>query len=175
MVELNDFTDYLEGLCTVHKEIKHSDSETHFVNMNEEVVSGNDSHLYYPCVMLEKDVFTYTTVDGKIMKKTNFIILILDHVSDSRDYDCILSTIRKCETILDDLFKRMLEDKKERKFKFLLGFDLDGTQAENIENKNQSLYGVAATFNISLPFRAKVCNDSFLDSVFDISFDKTFD
>lgn len=175
MEEIKDFTAYLEHLCRRHVDIRHEYDGKHFVNMNDKVISGNDSQLCYPCVLLEKDAYKYDGQEGAFVKDRDYMIFVMDHVRDIRDYDEINSVQEKCEAILDELFNQILEDKRLRKYRFLSGFSLPGTQAEPIENTKQALYGVVAVFSLANPYRPVNCRKAFLqDRVFNESFDQTF-
>lgn len=152
MKEIKTFGDYLENLSTRHIDIKHSKEEMHYVDTRDEKNNSIDSTLCYPCVLLEKNSYKYVGSHISYQKDRDYLLFILDHVTDTGDYEQIENAINKSEQILDEFLTQMIEDKRSRIYPFLIGFNLDRVEVENICNKDNSLYGVAALLTVPVQF-----------------------
>lgn len=160
-MEINNFSQYLEDLCSRHVDLQHGLKGVHFVDLNDKKNTSIDSELCYPAVVMEKASYKYSGEEIAYTKDRDYLIFVMDHVDDTGDYDQIDSVTDKCEQILDELFNQILEDKRQRKYKFILGFSLPGTEAEPVYNKDNSLYGVSATFTMTSGYTAKNCRQAF--------------
>lgn len=164
MEGIKTFTDYIENLCEKHKSLNHSKKNPRFCTMNAQVITGN-STLRYPAVLLERDQFAFEGDTDAITKTDKYLLFVLKNVKDKHDYKEISVAIWECEDILDDLLKKIQEDKRIQKkiYPFLSGFSLPGTRGEPIENLNQQLYGVVVTLEMSKPYSTALCNNPFKD------------
>lgn len=151
----------MADLCARHTEIRHSHKETHFVDSGAEKDTAQESVLCYPAVIIEKGHYQYTGSEGTLSKDYDYMIFVLDHVSDTDDFDQIRQKREKCEKILDELFNRIVADKRARLYKFLSGFSLPGTEVDPVENIDNSLYGVMGMFNLSISYIAINCTKVF--------------
>lgn len=161
-MEIINFNQYLEDLCRRHIDIRHDYDGLHFVDSESEKDTSLDSVLRYPAVILSKSTFQYTGDDIRFGKDREYMIFIVDHVDDTADYDQIRLKIDKCELILDELFNKMIEDKRSRIYRFLNAFSLAGIDVDRIENKDNSLYGVLAIFSLEVTHKAINCRTPFI-------------
>lgn len=159
---ITNFSEYLEHLCTRHIDIRHDPSgEIHFIDSQSEKETSEDSVLCYPAVIIEKGHYQYTGSEVAMNKGYDYMIFVLDHVSDTADYDQIRQKKNKCEQILDELFNQIIFDKRTRLFKFLSGFSLSGIEVDPVENIDNALFGVMAVFSLELPYSAVNCRKAF--------------
>ena len=130
------FSEYIENLAERHVDIRHKENdEVHFLSSEREKHTALDSVLHYPAVIVE-------------------------HVSDTSDYEQIEAALDKCERILDELLNRVLEDK--RKNRQWLAFSLEEVEADYVVNNDNQLYGVVAAVSLSEPYKALNCRKAFL-------------
>ncbi len=148
----NEFSKYIEELCTKHPAILHRPEEKHFVNSDTEKDTAISATLHYPAVSLDKGDFHYRGEPGAFRKENQYKLLIIDHVADTGDHRQIRQKIEKCEKIMDDFMHRMIEDKKQRKYQFLNAFNLADTEGSPIENVDNALYGVISFITLEVPF-----------------------
>ena len=161
-MSITSFSDYMAGLCSRHVDIRHNSvSEIHYVDSGAEKDMTQDSVLCYPAVILERGQYQYTGSEGAMNKEYDYMIFVVDHVSDTGDFDQIRQKRARCEKLLDELFNRILADKRARLYKFLAGFSLSGIEVEPVDNIDNSLYGVMAMFSLSLPYSVVNCNKVF--------------
>lgn len=161
---INDFSDYIEDLCVRHPDILHCQQEKHFVSSKTEKDTSIDSTLHYPAISLDKGDFRYKGDSGAFRKEYQYMLLVIDHVSDTGDHKQIRQKIDKCEKILDDFIRQMIEDKKLRKYKFLNAFSLTDTEGSPVENIDNALYGIIAFIPIEAPFADKSCTNIFMEN-----------
>lgn len=148
----------MADLCARHVDIRHNpEGEIHFVDSGAEKEMAQDSILHYPAVIIEKGHYQYTGSEVGLSKDYDYMIFVLDHVSDAGDFDQIRQKRERCEKILDELLNQIVADKRARLHKFLAGFSLPGTEVDPVENIDNTLYGVMGMFNLSVPYNAINC------------------
>lgn len=161
-MNITNFSEYMADLCRKHIEIRHDpEGDTHFVDSEAEKDMAQDSVLCYPAVIIERGHYQYIGSEVSMSKEYDYMIFVVDHVSDTGDFDQIRQKRAKCERLLDELFNRILADKRARLYKFLAGFSLSGIEVEPVDNIDNTLYGVMGMFSLSLPYSAVNCNKVF--------------
>lgn len=160
-MEITNFNQYLEDLCRRHIDIGHEVDGIHFVDSENEKDTALDSLLRYPAVILSKGAYHYTGDTVRYGKEHEYMLFVVDHVDDTGDYDQIRQKMNRCELIVDELFNQILEDKRLRKYPFLMGFSLSGIDVDPVENKDNSLYGQLAIFSLDKPYKSINCRKAF--------------
>lgn len=161
-MSITNFSEYMADLCRRHVDIRHDPAgEIHYVDSGAEKDMTQDSVLCYPAVILERGQYQYTGSEGAMSKEYDYMIFVVDHVSDTGDFDQIRRKRAKCERLLDELFNRILADKRARLYKFLMGFSLPGIEVEPVDNIDNTLYGVMGMFSLSLPYSVMNCTEVF--------------
>lgn len=156
------FSEYIENLAARHIDIRHNkNGEVHFLSSEREKHTVLDSLLHYPAVIVDRGSgFSYAGSPGAYQKGRDYLLFVLDHVSDTSDYVEIEHALDRCERILDELLNRLLDDR--RKKRQWLAFSLEEVEAEYVVNNDNQLYGVVAAINLSEPYKALNCRNAFL-------------
>lgn len=155
------FSKYIEDLAIRHVDIRHmNNDEVHFLSSEAEQHTTVDSILHYPAVIIDRGSgFGYSGGPGACKKNKEFILLVLEHVSDTSNYVEIDAAINKCERILDELLNQLIADKRE--YRMLLAFSLESVEADYVYNADNQQFGVAAAFNLENPHKAINCTNVF--------------
>ena len=104
--------------------------------------------------------FGYGGNPGAYRKDRDYLLFIVEHVSDTSDYEQIEAALDKCERILDELLNQILEDK--RKKRLWLAFSLEDVEADYVVNNDNQLYGVVAAIHLSELYKVLNCRNAFL-------------
>lgn len=169
------FADYIENLSERHVDIRHNkDGEVHFLSSEREKHTALDSVLHYPAVILDRGSgFGYDGVPGAYLKNRDYLLFIVEHISDTSDYEQIEAALDKCERILDEMMNQLLEEKRTKRL--WLTFSLEEVEADYVVNNDNQLYGVVAAIHLSEPYKARNCRKAFLlNRTFDETFDQTY-
>lgn len=158
----NDFSEYIENLAERHVDIRHKENdEVHFLSSEREKHTALDSVLHYPAVIVDRGSgFGYGGNPGAYRKDRDYLLFIVEHVSDTSDYEQIEAALDKCERILDELLNQILEDK--RKKRLWLAFSLEDVEADYVVNNDNQLYGVVAAIHLSELYKVLNCRNAFL-------------
>ena len=156
------FSEYIENLAERHVDIRHKENdEVHFLSSEREKHTALVSVLHYPAVILDRGSgFGYGGGPGAYRKERDYLLFVVEHVSDTSDYVQIETVIDKCERILDELFNRLLEDKQKRRYWF--SFSLEEVEADYVTNNDNQLYGVVAAIHLSQSYVAVNCRKAFI-------------
>lgn len=156
------FSEYIENLAERHVDIRHNvNNEIHFLSSEREKHTALDSVLHYPAIIVDRgSVFGYGGNPGAYQKDRDYLLFILEHVSDTSDYEQIEAALDKCERILDELLNQILDDKRKKIMR--LAFSLEDVEADYVVNNDNQLYGVAATIHLSAPYKAVNCRKVFV-------------
>lgn len=103
--------------------------------------------------------FGYGGATGAYLKDRDYLLFVLEHVSDTSDYEQIEAALDKCERILDEMLNQVLEDK--RKNRQWIAFSLEEVEADYVVNIDSQLYGVVAAIHLSQPYKAVNCRKAF--------------
>ena len=104
--------------------------------------------------------FGYGGNPGAYRKDRDYLFFIVEHVSDTSDYEQIEAALDKCERILDELLNQILEDKRMKRL--WLAFSLEDVEADYVVNNDNQLYGVVAAVSLSEPYKALNCRKAFV-------------
>lgn len=158
---ISNFSEYLEDLCKRHVDVKHSPTAKHFVDSEAEKDTSEDTTLCYPAVILSKGSFAYSGSPDAYTKGYSYNLFVLEHITDTGDYEQIRTKRAFCSMILDELLQKIMEDKRARKHPFLTMFSLSGIEGDDVENIDNALYGVMVELSIDIPFPVKICREAF--------------
>lgn len=156
------FTEYIESLAERHVDIRHKkNGEIHFLSSERKKHTALDSVLHYPAVIVDRGSgFGYGGDPGAYRKDRDYLLFVMEHVSDSSDYEQIESALDKCERLLDEMLNQVLEDKKKNRQ--WLTFSLEDVEADYVVNIDNQLYGVVAAIHLSQPYKAVNCRKVFV-------------
>lgn len=156
------FTEYIESLTERHVDIRHKkNGEIHFLSSEQKKHTALDSLLHYPAVIVDRGSgFGYGGDPGAYRKNRDYLLFVMEHVSDSSDYEQIESALDKCERLLDEMLNQVLEDKKKNRQ--WLTFSLEDVEADYVVNIDNQLYGVVAAIHLSQPYKAVNCRKVFV-------------
>lgn len=154
MSKFSQLVSYFENLARLHKDIGHTDSEKHFFRMEvDEVLGGiNRTDVKYPFLILEG--YSYDFTDSKsdnLLKTRRGAFILMDHVSDSSDYETIQQVWENMEEIGDELLVRMKKDKRNPLAPAVRDFDFSSVEAILIANELDGNYGIRYTYVLTSP------------------------
>lgn len=83
------FSEYIENLAERHVDIRHKENdEVHFLSSEREKHTALDSVLHYPAVIVDRGSgFGYGGNPGAYRKDRDYLLFIVEHVSDTSDYE----------------------------------------------------------------------------------------
>lgn len=147
-----DLIDYFKLLASQHLDIRHSPAEPHFYRFEIEEVLTNLKKVNYPALILEG--YRYSLHDNKgdgLWKERSGAFVLLDHLSDTGDYNSMHQLWNNLETICDELIARIKQDKRNPSVKVVRDIDLSSFEVSLIANELDRNYGIRCTFTISSP------------------------
>ena len=146
----SELSNYIEGLCSRHKRLRHRPHDIHFVNLNEDKKQTYLSErMHYPCVVFSLGDYTFDGMGTDVKKVQTCRLQVLSHVRDTADYCDIEEKLSLCDSILSDIFAKILDDRHKGVAPFLRAFDIDGLKVQRIENNSNALYGYHTEFTLS--------------------------
>ena len=167
-----NFIEYFKGLAERHVDVRHgAKGEVHFLSSDDEMHTAVDSVLCYPAMIIDRGSgYRFSGEPGAYFKNREYVVIIVEHVSDTSDYQQIEQALQHCESIFDSCMNQLNEDKRKRIIR--IDFALEEVSVDYVRNNDNQLYGVAAAVVIAEPYKPLNCDKSFL---LDRSFDETFD
>lgn len=148
---LDEFDNYIEGLCRKHTSIRHTDAKKHFVKLaTDEILQGGKAIVFYPVVTLEKLTNSYTGLADSFRKNRHVEMMFLDHITDSGNFKQIEAVWTNMEFVAEDFLKKIREDR--RVYPFFKSLKIDNAELDYVENIQAHLWGVLLSFDIDLPF-----------------------
>ena len=160
---LDDFTSYISLLCEKHVDIKHSEEESHFIQLHSDsqLKSKNQS---YPVVTLDKLEITYMGVEDSIRKQRYVEIMFVDKLPSNSSNDEIQEAKNKMERISEDFIRKIKLDRKNRvAYPFLKTLKINEIRLNFVENAEINVHGTLLAFNFDLPFIDQLEDGRFTD------------
>ena len=149
---LDQFTAYVETLCKQHVDIRHTEYERRFVELNSDEQLSKSKDQLFPFVALDKLTINYSGQEDATRKSRYVELLFLDR-AEAGDFAGIQAVKNKMERVAEDFIRKMKADRKKRnEFPFLRTLQLSGIEFNFIENKMIGVYGGLLSFNFELPF-----------------------
>lgn len=143
-----DFITYVEKLAVDHPLVNHSEGgKIRFFDLQETFAISSSTVASFPVVLVSEEGYRYTGVDG-LRKNKEYVLMVLDKVSDPADHKLILAAKRKCESILDDFIRSIIADRRSRSYNFLVGFDHE-IEVSTVSTMDNNLYGKATVITLS--------------------------
>ncbi len=151
--KFSDLVSYFEKLAREHTEIKHSSTEKHFYRFElDEVITGMCTNIKYPALILEGyDIDYNESSSDNIRKRRNGAFILIDRVSDLKDFAKIHEKWDELEEIANDILIRMKTDKENRQFPVLRGFDIADCNVSLLSVRELGQHGIRVSFNIISP------------------------
>lgn len=139
--------EYIEQLCRLMPEVGHSDTETHFVDLNDDKRQTKIAKtLRYPYVMLIKDSERWDDDGEKIIE--HYSLSVMTHVKDTGNYGEIERALSLTRQILMTIFAVMAQDKRDRKTYWLITASWSGEEVYDVENVDNAQYGKGCGFSL---------------------------
>ena len=155
--------DYIERLAGEHVDVRHNeDGLSHFMSSARGVHTAIDSVLHYPAVIVDRGGgYDFEGTPGHSFKRREYLLFVVDHVSDTSNYTEIDCALDKCERILDELLNRIWTERREHPEWHTVS--LDGQSVDYIANYDNQQYGVVVRLEIPEPYAAINCREAFSD------------
>lgn len=163
---ISSFNQYLEELCSQHKDVLHTPEKRHFIRLCAEEQLSARKTICLPVIALDKLTVSYKGQEDSVKKHRFVELLFLDNVSDAGDFNQICNVWDRMEKIADDFLLKMKEDRKDKtNYPFLKNFSIDGAELEYLENVG-TLWGVILSIEIPVPFIECIDRNLYLKRVF---------
>lgn len=154
MARFSELIEYFENIARDHVDIGHSDSEKHFFRMEiDEVLAGiNRTDVNFPMLILEGYSFDFSdNHSDNLIKNRQGAFVLLDHISDSSDYNAIHDTWDRLEEIGTDILVKIKADKRSRLVPVVRNFDFSSVNASLVMNQMGNNIGIRFTYTIQSP------------------------
>ena len=148
--KFSDLVEYFEKLASEHIEIKHTVKDKHFYRFElDEVLTGMCSNIKYPALILEAYDFNYSESNSdNIRKKRSGAFILIDKVSDMKDFNKIHQVWDKLELIGDDILVKMKADKESRLVPVLKEFNINECTGTPLSITELGQHGIRFSFNL---------------------------
>lgn len=148
--KFSDLVEYFEKLASEHIEIKHTAKDKHFYRFElDEVLTGMCSNIKYPALILEAYDFNYSESNSdNIRKKRSGAFILIDRVSDMKDYNKIHQVWDEMELIGDDILVKMKSDKESRQVPVLKEFNISECTGTPLSITELGQHGIRFSFNL---------------------------
>lgn len=148
--KFSDLISYFEQLAGEHVSIKHSALDKHFYRFElEEVLTGMARGIGCPALILEGYDFNYSESNSdNIRKKRSGAFILIDKLSDPKDFDRIHEIWDEMEEIGDDILVKMKADKESRLVPVLMGFNINECNGVPLSVAELGQHGIRVTFNL---------------------------
>lgn len=157
------FTNYIKSLCEKHVAIKHSFSESHFIELNNEKQLNASKLQLYPLVALDKLTISYGGQNDSMKKSRIVDILFLDKSKYVGDYEEVQRIKNEMERVAEEFVVKMKIDSRDRiHYPFLRNLVIDSIELNLIDNEQINLHGALLSFSYELPFVERIAVGRFI-------------
>lgn len=148
--KFSDLVEYFEKLASEHIEIKHTVKDKHFYRFElDEVLTGMCTNIKYPALILEAYDFNYSDSNSdNIRKKRSGAFILVDRVSDMKDFSKIHHVWDEMELIGDDILVKMRSDKESRLVPVLKEFNINECTGTPLSITELGQHGIRFSFNL---------------------------
>jgi hypothetical protein len=162
--KFSDLVSYFEVIAGSHVELKHSAKEKHFFRFElDEVLTGMCSNIKYPALILEAYDFNYSESDSdNIRKNRSGAFILIDKVSDMKDYNKIHAVWDKMEEIGNDILIKMKTDKESKAVAVLRDFNINECNGTPLAVIQLGQYGIRFAFNLTSAVNNEINPDKWL-------------
>lgn len=156
--KFSDLLAYFENIARAHVDILHSTKDKHFYRFElDEVLTGICSNIKYPALILEAYDFNYReSGSDNIRKRRSGAFILIDKVSDMKDYNKIHEVWDHMEVIGEDILVKMKADKESRLVPVLRDFNINECEGTPLAIPQLGQHGVRFTFNLTSPVNSIV-------------------
>ncbi|MGQ7868693.1 hypothetical protein [Sunxiuqinia sp. sy24] len=147
-----DLISYFENLARRHVAIRHTDKEKHFFRLElDEVLGGmNRSDVSFPMLILEGYSFDYTdNKSDNLLKNRRGAFMLIDHLSDTSDYNRMHQIWEEMEQIGDDILAKIKADKRNPQTPAVRNFDFASVDANLLMTEFGNNVGIRFTYTLS--------------------------
>jgi len=152
--KLSQLITYFENLARRHKDIGHSDAEKHFFRMEIDEVLGGITRTDVKPPFLILEGYSYDFTDNKsdnLLKNRSGAFVLMDHVSDTSDYNAIHEIWDRMEEIGDELIMQMVADKRNPLTPIIRDLNFESIRAALIANEIDNNYGIRYSYTLTSP------------------------
>lgn len=163
---LNQFTEYVKSLCIQHVDIKHTDDDQHFIELNSDKQLQQSKNQLYPLVALDKLTISYGGQNDATTKSRIVDLLFLDKSKSAGDYVEIQLIKNNMERIAEEFVIKMKIDSRDRKkHQFLRNLVIGSIEINLIDNEQINLHGALLSFIFEVPFSEVIAPGRFIENV----------
>jgi hypothetical protein len=128
------FYSYMEQLAVNHKKIKHSENNKHYFRGElEEFYLGYRNEVKFPALIVEGYELGHEKAN-KIWKNREFSFIVAQDYNEKNAYDQIDVANNICETITEDIIRRIIYDIDENNLNYSFEYGA-GFQIENVDKR----------------------------------------
>ena len=148
------FCNYMKHLATLHVSLLHTPEEPHYFRGElEEFYTGLRNMVNFPALIQEGSEIHFTTDQAwNSFKERGSSFMIVEDYEDDNDYDAIYAAFDLCETIGDEIIRRINHDKYNSACIIIKDFLLEDVFAVQIQNTRERYVGVRYTISPKTPF-----------------------
>jgi len=148
------FCDYMQNLTTLHLSLAHTPEEPHYFRGElEEFYTGLRNRVNFPALIQEGSEIHFTSDQAcNSFKERGSSFMIVQDYQDDNDYDAIYAAFDLCETIGDEIIRRINRDKYDPACMIIKDFLLEDVSAVQIQNMRERYVGVRYTISHKTPF-----------------------
>ncbi len=140
----------LKQLAETHTDLQHTDNQPHYFRGElEEFYMGLRNHVNYPAMIAEGFTITLDTSDpSSIWKRRETSFIIVKDYEDDNDYDQIDVAFNVCESIGDDVMRKLLQLNEVQQCPSMIS----NVTCQQLQNETDKYVGLRYTFTLSEPF-----------------------
>jgi hypothetical protein len=156
--KFSDLVEYFEKLAGEHVSIAHTATNKHFYRFElDEVLTGMCTSIKYPALILEGYDFNFSeSSSDNIRKKRSGAFILIDKITDLKDYNKIHEVWDELELIGDDILVRLRADKESRLVPVLRDFNINECTGTLLSVLELGQHGIRFTFNLTSPVNSEV-------------------
>ena len=143
---LNDITAYFRRIAEEHGALRHSAAERHFFRgEGEEFFKQFRSDVRFPCLVLEGSTVGYVWAAPRLRKCRQGAFIVCQKYDQLNDYDDIVCRMSECESIGDDIVRRLIDEAGSADSPFL-AIDTESITGSYMDNQGNRYVGYRVEF-----------------------------
>lgn len=163
---LEQFTAYIQLLCEQHVDIRHTEADKRFIELNNEKQLQQSKTQLYPMVAIDKLTISYLGANDAMRKNRIVDLLFLDKVKSPGNFAEIQEVKNKMERIAEEFLIKIKIDSRNRVlFPYLKNLLIASAELNIIENESNNLHGALLSFSYELPFAEYIAEGRFINNV----------
>lgn len=146
---VNEFADYIEGLCSSNKLVNHSDKNEAFYRFDIDDLNKKLRNINaFPAVVLEGSNISYRSNRAdRLWKPRDSALIFCMRVDDMDRADLKQNVYDQLEELGDQFFTKILEDSKSRDIKALISFDMNSVNGSRLEDDSNRILMIRFEFS----------------------------